>query len=1189
MAKNGARVRGITIELNADMSGFVKGFKSIDKEIGRVKGTLVALSNYIASDNSWAGLRNKWNALTVEQSYLKTEIDGVTKKIRMEQELLGKLGQGDQTPEVKRRMEALKAQIILDNAELQKLQQQLNDFGTIGQQRIKAVCDVFAELGRKMQKAGDNMIATGRSLSMYVTTPIVGIGTAAMKSSMEFESAMDKVQSVTLDATAEDMEKLSQAVLEMSGKSKYSAAEASEALYYMGLAGWNVNEMLSALPQVLAVATAGEMDLGRASDIVTDYFTAFGEGAGSVEHMVDVMARTMVSSNTDIDQLGDAFKYVAPVAGALGYTIEDVSLALGLMANNGIKASQAGTSLRQFMQRLVKPTAEVQKAMDELGITVADDEGNIKSFKQIMDELRAALGETGVFTEEFQQQIASLDEALEEGTITEEEYAAALDEMIDGASGVSGAEKAKNAAILAGVRGMSGLLAITNATAEDYQELTDAINGTTTAQDIANVMIDNTQGRMEILKHSAENLGISFGQVMAPYIEKGINTLGGLVTQFSALDDETKDTIVRIAGITAAVGPFLIVAGSLVKALGSITTGVANLVSFMVMNRTVALISGIVLAIGTYIAIQEKRKQAMEDEIKDIYGLTSEQQSLIDSINATAKAYEDQAAARAETAKGIDAEFGYLQNLRDELSLLVDENGRVKEGYEDRVQFIIDQLNDALGTEISLNDHIIEGYQEIQKEIDKLIEKKRQEAIFAAAEERYKEAINGSKEAYEQYSQAASQLKTQQDKVKAAEDRLAKAKAAITEAVKNEGYAEHELIEEYQNAQLALDEATTAETNLREAMETSLDTYSQMQNDIKNYEDAYQAAMQGNTQAASDAMNKLLYDFKRFDTSTEEELNAQLAKYQQMYDQAKKDVAAGVAGVSQETVNGYARMVTLAQAELDKMQGVVKDANGRATSAAEEGGKNIAQAEVRGMTSVDFEGPGSENIKQYVGGLSSQQQAVYDAARAAAIRSKTGIESVDMKGPGSEHADEYAEGIYSGQNGSYRAARANAEKATVGFESISMIESGEYFSSGAAKGIRNNIHLIERAAESAATAGKQRFNRVLDIQSPSKVMMESGKFFDFGIALGIDKNADEVVKSAEALALETAAAFQANTASPLYGIEGGASSLTNKTWNLGGVTIQINQQPGESAEDLAEMVMDRINREVEQRQMVYAV
>ena len=1184
---SGVRVRGITIDIKADVTGLVDSFKKVDSQVKRLQNNLGSLTNYIAKDTSFTGLGNKFEAIKVKNELLGTEIDRVKQKIELEKKALASLTGLDPTPEMIERRQALNTQLVLDQAQLQSLEKEMKVFGSVGKQNVLAVGEAFEAWGAKVKEYGQSLISTGRSLSMYVTAPIVGVGTAAMKSSMEFESAMDKVQSVTLDATAEDMEMLSQAVLEMSGKSKYSAAEASEALYYMGLAGWNVNEMLAALPQVLAVATAGEMDLGRASDIVTDYFTAFGEGAGSVEHMVDVMARTMVSSNTDIDQLGDAFKYVAPVAGALGYTIEDVSLALGLMANNGIKASQAGTSLRQFMQRLVKPTAEVQKAMDELGITVADDEGNIKSFKQIMDELRAALGQTAIPAEELQRQLAILDEELEEGTITEEEYAEAQDEIMKNAYGVSGAEKAKNAAILAGVRGMSGLLAITNATAEDYKELTDAINGTTSAQDIAGVMIDNTKGRLEILKHSAENLGISFGQVMAPYIEKAISFLGGLVQKFSELDDGTKDTIVRIAGIAAAVGPLLIVAGSLISSIGSIASGIGSIIKLVATHPLLAAATALGAVVAALIIKHKEHEAAIEAERERVYGLTEEQKNLIKSIEDVTQAYKDSKETRENTARNIDSEIGYYQNLQSELSNLVDANGRVIDGYEDRVAFILGELNDGIGTELSLNDHIIEDYQQMQTEIDNLIEKKRQQLVLNSYEEDYEEALRNSTDQYHLYTEAANNHESAQKKVTEAEKKL------IEYEKKYAGYsadARAEILANDEAYQLLLDDynkAVESEEELSDAMKDAQNAYADTQNFIENYQKAVTAATTGTTQDAKQAIDMLLYDFQRFGTATEEQLQDQLTKYQHMYDQAQKDVAAGVAGVSQETVDGYAEMVRLAQAELDKMSKVTEVSFEQQQRIAQQGGHNVAESGREGLTSVDYSAPGSDNIKAYIGGMNSQQKQIEYYARSVATQTKSGIESVDMSGPGSEHVNEYIFAIRGGNY--YDAGRYGANQTKSGYNSVDATDSGYYFVNGVAQGISKYTYKIEEAARSAASAGKQRFNRVLDIQSPSKVMMESGKFFDLGIALGIDKNADEVVKSAEALALETAAAFQANTASPLYGIEGGASSLTNKTCNLGGVTIQINQQPGESAEDLAELVMDRINREVEQRQMVYAV
>jgi hypothetical protein len=254
---------------------------------------------------------------------------------------------------------------------------------------------------------------------------------------------------------------------------------------------------------------------------------------------------------------------------------------------------------------------------------------------------------------------------------------------------------------------------------------------------------------------------------------------------------------------------------------------------------------------------------------------------------------------------------------------------------------------------------------------------------------------------------------------------------------------------------------------------------------------------------------------------------------------------------------------------------------------AKQGGHNVAESGREGLTSVDYSAPGSENIKAYIGGMNSQQKQIEYYSRSVATQTKSGLESVDMSGPGSEHVNQYVFALNQGKTSTYGGGRGLAESADSGARSVSGKDSGLNFGQGVADGIRFKALTVQQAAEHLAGVAKKGFNQPVKIMSPSKVMMESGKFFDEGIAIGIERNADMVVEQAEALSRETAAAFSTNTAAPFYGLSGGASSLTNRTFNLGGVTIQINQQPGESAEDLAELVMDRLNREVQQRQVVY--
>lgn len=298
-------------------------------------------------------------------------------------------------------------------------------------------------------------------------TALGAAGVAAIKVGSDFEAAMSEVQAIS-GATGSDLEKLSDAAKEMGATTKFSASESAEALKYMAMAGWDTEEMLNGLPGVINLAAASGEALGTVSDIVTDAMTAFGLSTEETSRFVDVLAQTANKSNTNVAMLGESFQYVAPVAGALGFSIEDTAVALGLMANSGIKASQAGTSLRTLFTNLTNPVGQSAKAIEALGISIQNSDGSMKSFSEIMGDLR---GEFGKMTE---------------------------------------AEKAQYAAMLAGQEGMSGLLAIVNASDSDFQDLAASIaqsNGA--AEEMAQTMQNNLQGSITSFRSAAEGLGIA--------------------------------------------------------------------------------------------------------------------------------------------------------------------------------------------------------------------------------------------------------------------------------------------------------------------------------------------------------------------------------------------------------------------------------------------------------------------------------------------------------------------------------------------------------------------------------------------------------------------------------------------------------------------------------------------------------
>ena len=276
---------------------------------------------------------------------------------------------------------------------------------------------------------------------------VAGIGAAAIKVGSDFEAGMSKVQSIS-GASATEIQQLAEKAKEMGAKTKFSATESAEAFQYMAMAGWKTGDMLNSIEGIMNLAAASGEDLATTSDIVTDAMTAFGLAAdgtttiikdgytkevSNATHFADVLAKAASNSNTNVGMMGETFKYVAPVAGALGFSVEDCATAIGLMANSGIKASQAGTSLRSIFSRMAKPTDEVKVAMDQLGVSLTNSDGSMKSLKEVMKDLRS------------------------------------------GFAGLTEAQKAQMASALGGQEAMSGLLAIVNASDEDYQKLEDSI------------------------------------------------------------------------------------------------------------------------------------------------------------------------------------------------------------------------------------------------------------------------------------------------------------------------------------------------------------------------------------------------------------------------------------------------------------------------------------------------------------------------------------------------------------------------------------------------------------------------------------------------------------------------------------------------------------------------------------------
>lgn len=430
-------------------------------------------------------------------------------------------------------------------------------------QDLRAFNDSSATATTKVDALGSAFKNVGSSMTKNLTVPITGAGAAVVGVAAKFESAMSEVAAIS-GASGDELQALTDKAQEMGATTKFSASESAAALKYMAMAGWDTEAMLNGINGVMQLAAASGEDLASTSDIVTDAMTAFGLSADQSTRFADVLAQTANRSNTSVALMGETFKYVAPVAGALGYSIEDASVAIGLMANSGIKGSQAGTSLKNVLTNLAKPTDQVQSYMDKLNISLTDSAGNVKPLNQLLNEMR------------------------------------------DGFNGLTEAEKAEYAAGIAGKEGMSGLLAIVNSSQADFDNLTEAINNSSgAAQNVADVMMDNLGGQLTILKSTLEGIAISFGNILLPAVKKVVEALQNFLSWLNGLTDGQKQLVVTIATVVAAIGPVLLIIGKLITSVTSIIKVVKLLKpAFAALNAVMAAnpIAIVVLAIAGLVA-----------------------------------------------------------------------------------------------------------------------------------------------------------------------------------------------------------------------------------------------------------------------------------------------------------------------------------------------------------------------------------------------------------------------------------------------------------------------------------------------------------------------------------------------------------------------------------------------------------
>ncbi|EJD8514678.1 phage tail tape measure protein [Staphylococcus pseudintermedius] len=525
--------------IGSTLAGIKRSFKQLNSDLK------LSSNNFKYSEKSMTSYKNRIRELDAATKQQRNNV----KELRKQYEQMVKDKGANNAAAVRLRTEYNKQADTLNRLEheleqtvdgFKRFQKEAQEAARVSNSSFGRLGQKFTDIGPKLTSVGESMKSVGRSMSMYVTAPVVaGFGLAAKKS-IDFDDSMRKVKA-TSGATGKEFNLLRDKALEMGAKTKFSASESAEALQYMSLAGWDTKDMLNGIDGVMQLAAASGEDLAQVSDIVTDGLSAFGLKAKDSSHFADVLAQTSSKANTDVSGLGEAFKYVAPVAGSFGFSVEDTSIALGLMANSGVKASQAGTALKSMMTKLAKPTGEAKKTMESLGISITDSEGKMLPFRDIMDQLRGSLG------------------------------------------GLSKAQQSAAVKTLFGQEAMSGILPIINASDEDYQKLTKSIdNSAGASKRMSDEMEGGIGGSIRKMKSAIESMAISIGDVLAPHIRRAADFLAMLADKFTSMSGWVKTGVVGLGVFAAALGPLILTTGMFTAALGSIMTTLGPLMTGIV-------------------------------------------------------------------------------------------------------------------------------------------------------------------------------------------------------------------------------------------------------------------------------------------------------------------------------------------------------------------------------------------------------------------------------------------------------------------------------------------------------------------------------------------------------------------------------------------------------------------------------
>lgn len=1126
-------IKGLIVEIGGDTSGLQKALKSVNSATSSLSKELGGVNSLLKLDPSNTTL------LAQKQKILANEIDSTSKKLEAlkdtQNQAENAMRSGTKISEENYRN--LQREIVKTENDLKQLQLQASKWTQAG-----AKIEEFSNKIKNVSKTLDNL---GNTFTTRLTLPVLAIGTAAVTTGNDFEAQMSRVQAIA-GATADELEQLTNQAIDLGASTSFSASEVAAGMENLASAGFTTQEIMDAMPGLLDLAASSGADLARSSEIAASAIRGFGLEANSSAHIADIFAEASARTNAQVEDMGEAMKYIAPVANTMGLSIEEVAAAIGIMSDAGIKGEQAGTTLRGALTRLTKPTDKMVAVMDELGISFYDNEGKMKSLTEMISMLQNA---TSGLTEEQQQ------------------YALTT---------------------LFGTESLSGMVALISRGSDDLADMTKEFkNADGAAKDMADTMLDNTKGSIEELKGSLESAGIAIQKSLSPFIRDLAEKIQDLVDDFNDLTDEEKENVIKTALLVAAIGPAIKILSTLGSTLGTVgkgisvvTTGIgvfktgaqsassaANIFAKVLKGITSpagSVTTAITVATGAIVYFATKQTEAQKKA-----------QETAEAVSETKQSFEQYTASIDKNTQSEINHIEYVRRLSEELGRLVDENGKVKEGYESRVSFILNELNSALGTEYELNNGIIDSYKKLQGEIGETIEKKEAQLILQGEEEKQVEAINAEKEAWKQINDVLSQLGMSYEEAKKKVDDWYNAQQKlISEASYLMTDDEKSAYETY------TDKEIQAMETLVQSYEDASSTLKQSVDTQKQYQEDYALFVEGKYDEIGSTIKDTVKDYSN---NTELELKNNILKQVQLLDRNKKlyeeygsDVAKEQYEQSQENLRILAEELS-SRAQLPHILGAFE------IEAWKSLGKNCYSVYSEEISKLPTT---MQNQIQKATGIVIANTPEF-AAKAGEM-GKQVAENFDKNATAKESALKTLQGFYEGLNDK---DKKELLKKTVGDradEVAKEFEKGDYETSGknVLKGLYSGLSnrslgssLVNKAAQIAKNIANQ-FNIEWDEHSPSKLMKKKTEYFLSPILTVFSKEESGLVKKAKEVARSISEGFstQFNSSGALLPNLSGINSEIKRQSGIISMTPQITFNVQKMDEQNLEVCFAYINR-----------